>query len=184
MFPVSVFAEGGLNPFDFFPVKNEFPKAFLAIVIGFVLLAALIWKFVLPGAKTALKDRESRIEEAHNQVQTALRDVQNLRNDYDLRLKSIEAEARERIDAAVREADAVHGEIIAEAQSTADAIRRRTQEELARERNRQRLLLRRQLVQSALDAAEQSIISTNSDGIQRELIKDFATQVKTTGKEA
>ena len=184
MFPISVFAEGGFNLTDFIPFKNEFPKSFVALTLGFVLLAALLWRFVLPALKNALADRETRIETAHNEVQTALSDVRNLRNDYDARLKSIEAEARERIDAAVREAEAVRGEIIAEAQSTAEAISRRTQEELARERNRQRLLLRRQMVQSAFDAAEQSIVSTNSDSTQRELIKDFASQVKTAGKDA
>ena len=183
MFP-SVFAEFEIPPFEFGPFANEYPKSFLGIIIGFVLLVLLLAKFVLPGVKTMLKDRESRIEESHNQVQTALRDVQNLRNDYDARLKTIEAEARERIDAAVREAEAMRGEIIAEAQSTSEAIHRRTQDELSRERNRQRLMLRRQLVQSALDAAEQSIISTNSDGIQRKLIKDFVADIKTAGKGA
>ncbi len=184
MFPHSVFAEGGFSPSDFIPFHIEFPKSFLGILFGFLILAALLWRFGVPALKTALATRETQIETAHNEVQTALRDVQNLRNDYDSRLKSIEAEARERIDAAVREAETVRGEIIAEAKSTADAINRRTQEELARERNRQRLLLRRQLVQSALDAAEQSIVSTNSDSTQRELIRDFATQVKIAGKDA
>lgn len=183
MFP-SVLAEFEIPPFEFGPVANEYPKSFLGIILGFVLLVALLAKFVVPGVKNMLKERETRIETAHDQVEIALRDVRNLRNDYDSRLKTIESEARERIDAAVREAEAVRGEIIAEAQSTSDAIHRRTQEELSRERNRQRLMLRRQLVQSALDAAEQSIVSTNSDGVQRELIRDFAAQVKTAEKGA
>jgi F-type H+-transporting ATPase subunit b len=169
-----------IPPFDLGPVANHYPKAFLALIVGFALLVLLVVKFVLPGLKTMLRDRETRIETAHNQVQAALSDVKHLRDDYAVRIARIEAEARERIDAAVREAEAVREEIIAEAQNTAVAINRRTQEELARERNRQRLILRRQLVESALNAAEQSIVATNSDSTQRELIKDFTAQVKTT----
>lgn len=173
-----------IPPFGIGPFANEYPKAFLALIVGFGIFVLLAVKFGLPALKALLAQRESRIETAHNQVQTALGDVQKLRDDYAARIASIEAEQRERIDAAVREAEAVRGEIIAEAQSTANAINRRTQEELSRERTRQRLILRRQLVEAALNAAEQSIVATNSETTQRELIRDFTAQVKTAGKGA
>ena len=162
----------------FMPFVIEFPKALNAQIVGFLLLIALfLWK-VAPGLKTMLSDRASRVAEAQHQVDATLADVQRLRNDYAQRLQGIEAEARERIDAAVREAETARGEIIAEAQQSAIAIKRRTEEELARELTRQRILLRRQLVQTSIETAEYSLKAFADDKVQRQLIQDFITSAE------
>lgn len=161
-----------------FPWANEFPDRLLSLAIGFVLLLVVLWKvniplFSYPYVSGLLKERAGRIEDNHTQVERALADISQLRDDYAIRLKSIEEEARVRIDAAVRESEAVRTEIIAEAQESANALRRRAEEEIDRERTRQRILLRRQIVQTSLDAAEQSVVALSDDRMQRNLIQDF-----------
>ena len=160
------------------PWANEFPDRFLSLVIGFLLLIVVLWKvniplFSYPYVSGLLKERAGRIEDNHTQVERALADISQLRDDYATRLKSIEEEARVRIDAAVREAESVRTEIIAEAQESSNALRRRAEEEIDRERTRQRILLRRQIVQTSLDAAEQSVVAMSDDRMQRNLIQDF-----------
>lgn len=169
-------AEITLNPFAI-----EFPNSLKAQIIGFVLLVLLFqWK-VKPGLSAMLGARTTRIEESQVQVDTALAETQRLHDDYAARLKGIEREARARIDEAVQEAETVRGEIIAEAQSASIQIRRRAEEELAREQTRQRILLHRLLVQQTLDAAEQSVTEFAGESVQRQLIQDFVSQVATNG---
>src|SRR5262249_26854839 len=127
----------------------------------------------LPYWRQLLNDRATRIAQVHDQVESELADIRRVRDDYAARLQQIEIEARERIDAAVREADAARAEIIADAQQLAGQLRRRSEEEMARERIRQRILLRQQIVQIALDAAEQSVRTHSDEKVQRQLIGDF-----------
>lgn len=170
-----------VTAFPISPFNVHFPERMLPLAIGFAILLFLLWKvnipiFSWPYVSGVLKERQGRIEENHNQVERALADIRQLHNDYSSRLKSIEGEARERIDAAVREAEAVRTEIIAEAQVSATALRRRSEEEIDRERTRQRILLRRQIVQIALDAAEQSVVNQSDDRTHRQLIQEFITR--------
>ncbi len=167
-----------LQPIGFGPFfLIEHPKDILATLVGLALLALLLYKFALPGARTQLLTRASTIETGLTQVDRQLEDIAQLRNDYANRIKAIEVEQRDRIGAAVRDADNARVDIIAEAQETARALRRRSEEEMDRERTRQRILVRRQIVQITLDAAEQAVKAQNSDSVQRQLIRDFTAQV-------
>ena len=169
------------------PFAIEFPDSLKAQIIGFLLLIALFMLKVKPGLSAMLGARTTRIEEAQVQVDTALAETQRLHDDYAARLKGIEREARSRIDEAVQEAETVRGEIIAEAQQTSVLIRRRAEEELAREQTRQRILLHRLLVQQTIDAAEHSVTVFSGEDVQRQLIQNFVTEVAqptNAGKEA
>ena len=53
----------------------------------------------------------------------------------------------------------------------------RTAEEIARERTKQRILLRQQIVQITLDAAEQSVLELETETSHRQLIADFIGRV-------
>jgi F-type H+-transporting ATPase subunit b len=166
---------------QFNPVVIEDTRLILSLLIGFALLAWLVLRvnipfLSVPHYRAVLTERATRIETNKNQVDQALAEVSQLRNDYATRLARIEAEARERIDAAVREADAARAEIIAEAEQTAQVLRRRSEEEVARERTRQRILFRQQLVQRTLDSAESAIRAHSDENVQRSLISDFISR--------
>lgn len=166
------------------PWVNEFPDAFKGQVVGFVLFVALMWKFAKPAIGNMLNDRAARIAESQMQVEKALSEAKSVYEDYAARLSGIEEEQRQRISAAVREAEQVRGEIIAEAQHNAALMQRRVAEEIAREQTRQRILLHRELVQQTMYAAEASITAFSGDKVQRTLIQDFVSQVSAQEKGA
>ena len=168
------------------PFVIEDPKSFVALIVGFLVLLLILWKvnipyLSLPYFRTMLGERAGRIEEAHNQVQRALEEAQQVRNDYATRLTRIEEETRAHIDAAVKEADTARAEIIAEAQQSAVALRRRTEEEIARERQRARIQLRRQIVQITMDAASEAARTHSNEAVQRQLIRDFISRAGADG---
>ena len=163
------------------PWKLEDPDILISLLLGLAVILFLLIRFniqylSLPYWRELLHDRSARIEQTHNQVESELADIRHLRDDYAARLQQIEVEARKRIEEAVREADAAHTEIITDAQQLAAQLRRRSEEEMARERIRQRITMRQQIVQIALDAAEQSVRANSDDKVQRQLIGDFITR--------
>lgn len=173
------------SSFHLIPWELEEKSIALSLVLGFVLLVLLLWRVAVPYLsyphyRRVLDERADRIATNKRQVDEALTEIENVRNDYVQRLQRIEQEERERIDSAVREADAARAEIIAEAEVLAHAIRRRADEEQARERTRQRILFRQQLVRTTLDAAEQAIKENTDAGLQHKLIDDFITRAAGT----
>ena len=162
---------------QFGPFLLEHPKNIVATLIGLVLLGILLWRFAVPGVKTTLHERASSIGTGIQQVERQLSDVATLRSDYANRIRTIEVEQRERIAAAVQDAEEARIGIIADAEQAARALRRHGEEELAREHSRQRILFRQQLVQITLDAAEEAVRTQNSDTVQRQLIHNFIGQI-------
>ena len=174
---------------DYIPFKIEHPDAVVPLLIGLALLLFVFYRFNIvylsyPFWNELLTSRTARIETNHNQVQQALAEAKRLRDDYADRLKGIEVEQRERIAAAVKEAQTSHTEIIADAEQAAAAIRRRTEEEIARERTRQRIQLRREIVQTTFAAAEQAIKANSTDTMQHQLIGDFVARAANDGRTA
>ena len=166
----------------FGPFLLEHPKNIIANLIGLALLAILLWRFAVPGLVTMLHGRASSIDTGIQQVERQLIDVATLRSDYANRIKTIEVEQRERIAAAVRDAEEARISIISDAQQAARAVRQHGEEELDREHSRQRILFRQQLVQITLDAAEEAVRAQNSDAVQRQLIHNFVSQIARSGE--
>ena len=177
-----------LAEFQFGPIAIENPKILFAQVFGFLLFALLVWKMPktiplgIPFLKDAASERSERIGNNLALVETAVSDTQRIHDDYANRIKGIEAEARTRIDAAVREAELARADIIADAEETTKQLRRRAEDELAREQTRQRILLRQQIVALTLDAAEQSARDHSTAQTQRHLISDFITRAPPMAK--
>ncbi len=166
------------------PWAIEHPSFLLSVLVGFVLLGLLLWfvnvpQFSRPFFRALLSERAESIKTKHAQVDQATAEVQHLRDDYAARLREIETESRQRIDAAVREADAAREDIIAEAQKTARLVQLRTEEELSREQTRTRIQIRRQIVQISMDAAEKSVLANSTESVQRSLISDFIVGAST-----
>ena len=172
---------------EYIPFAIEHRGATLSLIVGLVLLLLVLYRFNIiylsyPYWKELLTARTARIETNHNQVQKALAEARTLRDDYASRLRGIEVEQRERIDAAVKEAQVSHTEIIADAEQAAAAIRRRTEEEIGRERTRQRIQLRRDIVQTTFAAAEQAVKANSTDNVQHQLIGDFVARAANDGR--
>ena len=170
-----------LAEFQLGPFALEHPSGLFATIVGLVLLVVLakpLGKFLgLPQPSVVLADRSRQIETDTLQVERQMQDIAQLRNDYANRIQTIEKEQRDRIAAAVRDADNARADILAEAEETSRALRRRGEEEMERERTRQRILLRQHMVQTTLNAAESAIKAQNSDAMQRQLIRDFTANV-------
>src|SRR2546423_4919886 len=123
--------------------------------VGLVLVAWVIVKFIWPSMiRGHLVDRHAAIVEADKQVEETMRETAEMRDDYRVRLEGIHHETQRRLDEAVHEAETLREQILAEAHANAQAIIRRGEEEVARERGKAMVLLRRQFVEGVIGAAQ------------------------------
>ncbi len=141
--------------------------------IGFALVLWIIVKFIVPMFKGILDTRQAAIVEAATQVETTLRDTQEMRNDYRERLAQIEDETRRRLADAEREAEDLRERILAEARQNAAALARRGEDEVARERAKAMLHLRTQFVKGVIGAAKHAAAGSLDTTHQRRLVDDF-----------
>ncbi len=162
-----------------FPFVLEHPPEvtdvqFLIVrTLGFLLIAVLIVKWVWPTyVQPHLSARQTAIAETADQIERTNRETEEMQTDYRRRLEGIEQETQRRIADAIREAEALRESILAEAQSTASGIVRRSQEEVARERAKAMVQLRAEFIESVIGAARHAAVHS-LDGQQRRLVDSF-----------
>jgi len=145
--------------------------------IGLLLVAGIVWKFLVPMVGSLLSERQAAISEASTQVEATLRETEELRNDYRRRLETIAGETERRIQEALREAEALRETILDEARHTAAAIVSRGHDEVERERAKARVHLRTQFVHGVISAAEHAAARSLDSSEHRRLVGEFIKDV-------
>lgn len=88
-------------------------------LIGFLLLLWFLNRFVFKPIFGILDERQRLITESYDQMDADRARMEETRRQYEQRLASIEEEAREKIQAAVKEAQGLRDSLIADAQTHA-----------------------------------------------------------------
>src|SRR5262249_28969159 len=127
---------------------------FIALsAIGFLLLFLILKKFAFGPIYGMLEQRQENIRGNLDEAQARRDEMVRLQHEYEERLAKIEDEARDKIQAAVRDAQTARDEILARAHADAEAIVQRGNEEVTRERERAMLEMRNQIADLAVSAA-------------------------------
>lgn len=142
-------------------------------LIGFGLLLWFLNRFVFKPIFGILDERQRLITESYDQMDADRARMEETRRQYEQRLQGIEEEAREKIQAAVKEAQGLRDSLIADAQTHAATLIEQGRNESERDRQRAFLEMRSQIVTLAVSAAGK-VIDANLDGArQTKLVDDF-----------
>lgn len=145
----------------------------IATIGVFMILFPVIRSFFLDPLAGAINDRNRELEHTFSEAETLRADMQRLRNEYEQRLASTEAQAREQIQAQIREATNLRQTLMAEATQRADEMVARAQQEIEQEKSRVLNELRVHVVDLSLAAAEK-IMGENMDSDRnRRLVQEF-----------
>ena len=120
-----------------------------------------------------LDERQRLITESYDQMDQDRARMEETRRQYEQRLQGIEEEAREKIQAAVKEAQALRDNLIADAQMQAATIIEQGRNESERDRQKAFLEMRSQIVTLAVTAAGKVIDENLTDARQTKLVDDF-----------
>lgn len=155
------------------------PQLLWTNIIGFVIFLVLLQQLFTRKIFGILDQRRADIQETYDQLDRDRKAMEDVRRQYEQRLAGIEAEAREKIQAAVNEAQELRVAMIAEAQKQAQAILERGRAETAREQQKAFLEMRQQMVSLAVAAAGKVIGESLNDARHARLVDEFIANVGT-----
>jgi F-type H+-transporting ATPase subunit b len=159
---------------------EHFPiyPAILLQIVGFFVLFGLLKTFFFGPIGHVINDRERIVRERLDDAEASRVKMNAAREDYEKRIAEIEAEARNRIQEAMKQANATKDEMLAGAHTQADSIVAKGKADLEREREKVEATLRDRIADLAVTAAGR-IISKNLDAkTQRSLVDEVLNQVK------
>ncbi len=137
-------------------------KLILIQSIGFLCLVAILVKFAFGPILKLLATRQTHIQGNIDEAQARRDEMVRLQHDYEDRLAKIEDEARDKIQAAVKEAHAARDEILAKAKTDSEAIVERGRQEIEQERQKSMITMRDEVANLAIGAASR-VVKTNLD---------------------
>jgi F-type H+-transporting ATPase subunit b len=145
--------------------------------IGFILIAWLVGKFIIPMIGGMLDERKKAIIDAAAQVENTMHEAEQMRNEYKTRLDGIQEETRIRLEAAVKEAESLQKQIQQEAERDAQTLIQRGYDEVSRERAKAYLRLKEQFVNDVINAAQYAAQRSLGDEDKNRLIDEFIDNV-------
>jgi F-type H+-transporting ATPase subunit b len=133
------------------------PKTIIIQVIGFLVVLAVLWKFVFGKVGGLLDERRSEIATQLEQLRTDREELDRLTAETRQRLADIETEAQTKIQAAIEQGNSEHQQILTQARQEADDEVARARTEIQREKDEAISELRGVVAELAIDAASKII---------------------------
>jgi F-type H+-transporting ATPase subunit b len=149
------------------------PKMLVTQIVGFIILVALLKRLLYAPLFGVIDQRQADIKATYDQLDADRASMERTRREYEERLAGIENEARERIQAAIKEAQTLRDGIVADAQQQAEIIVQRGRNESERERQKAFLEMRQEIVELAVAAAGKLVGDSLDGPRQTKLVDDF-----------
>ena len=147
-------------------------------ILGFLLLffglKHLAWKRILG----LLDDRRERIRKDFAAAEATKVKAEELRADYEAKLREIDAMSRKKIEEAMREAAVLASELREQARSESNAILAKAAAEVERERAKARVALRDDMVQMVIRGVEKVLHERLTANKQDELVSRFIDELE------
>ncbi len=147
-------------------------------IIGFLITVWLLKKFAWKPLLSMMDERRQKIKDEFQRIDDEKAKAAQLKSDYENKLKNIESERRQKISEAVNEANKIASEIKAGAQTEARGIVARTAEQLDRDIAKAKVLLKEDMVNITMSAAEKILHEKLDEKKERQLIDKFISSIE------
>ena len=152
---------------------NVDPKLILVNIIGFVILLVVAKKIVFDPIGKVVTERGSDINDQYGRLESAQREMETLKADYEARLAAVEAEAREKIQSAIKEAQSARDQILADANQKSHEIVSKAEAEAERAKEQAMTDLRMRIVDIAVGTTRRIIGESLSADRQAALVDEY-----------
>ena len=149
----------------------------LTQIFGFLVMVWILRKFAWGPLMATLDERRNKIAGEFGEADRLKAEANELKGKYEQELRTIDAQAREKIQDAVAEGQKVAAEIKSQAQSEAQARLVRANDEIEREREKAKETLRTHVVDLSMRTAEKILRQKIDDDAQRKLVGEFVDEV-------
>ncbi|MEI7987216.1 MAG: F0F1 ATP synthase subunit B [Armatimonadota bacterium] len=152
---------------DFQPGKT------LGSIGMFLILFPVIQSFFIAPLAAAIEERNTNLENTFSEVESMRSEMATMKSDYERKLAETEADAREKINSQIKEAQTLRQSLMAEAASKSDALIKQAQEEIAGEKSKALRDIQVHVTDLALAAAEKVVGKNMDSDTNRKLVADF-----------
>jgi len=150
----------------------------LTHMIGFLVVVWLMKKFAWKPLLNMMDERRQKIVDEFQKIDDDRAEVEQIKSDYEGKLKNIDAERRQKITEAVNEGNKIASDIKLKAQEQARDIINRTNEQLERDVAKAKVQLKEEMVTITLTAAEKILREKLDEKKERELIGKFIDNIE------
>jgi F-type H+-transporting ATPase subunit b len=147
------------------------------IGITLVLFPLINILYVKP-LKEAIDQRNSDLERTFTEAEHLRQEMTSMRTDYERRLQETEAQARDQIQAQIREAQNLRSTLMADASKRADELLERATQEIEAEKQKAITELRLHVVDLSLTAATRVLGENMDTDKNRRLVSEFIDKVE------
>jgi len=145
--------------------------------VSLIILVAILKKYLFGRILEVLDERRALVRKEQDEAAADRQAMADARTDYEQRLRNIEAEAREHIQAAIKEAQQLREQIVTDARGQGEGLLKRAQEEIQREKQKALVELRTEVAELAVGAATKILGRTIDAQAQRDLIGSVVQDV-------
>ena len=146
-------------------------------ILGFLLMVWILRRYAWGPVTAMLEARRQKIAGEFDEAERRKAEANDLKARYELELRGIEAQARQRLQEAMAEGQKLAAELKAQAQEDASHRMQQAADEIAREREKAKEILKEQMVALSVRAAEKILRQKLDDQGQRKLAGEFIDQV-------
>jgi F-type H+-transporting ATPase subunit b len=154
------------------------PGKTIAVIGVFLILFPVIKTFYLNPLSDAINQRNSDLERTFAEAENLRTQMTQMKTDYEQRLTATEAQAREQIQAQIKEAQDLRTQLMHEAAGKAEEMVKRAQEEIENEKRKVIGELRLEVVNLTLSATEKILGENMNSERNRKLVEDFISTVE------
>ncbi len=152
-------------------------------MIGILLiLFPVIRSFFIDPLAQAINDRNRELEKTFSEAETLRHEMTEMKTAYERRILDTEADAREKIQSQIKEAQDLRVQLMADAATAKEQMISQAQEEIGREKDRIINDLRVEVVNMTLGATERVLGQSVDSDTNRRLIAEFIDKVEVPGK--
>ncbi len=153
------------------------PKLVLTQILGFVVMVWILSRFAWKPILGALEARREKIAGEFAEAERRQQAAEKLKAEYEAHLRGIEAEKRAKIQEGLAEGQKLAEEIRSHAQHEAQDRLHKAADEIAREREKSKEMLKEQVIALSLRTAEKILATARDDPAQRALAGKFIDEV-------
>jgi F-type H+-transporting ATPase subunit b len=153
---------------------NQLIAHVLSFIVFFFLVRGAFLSIIYP----PMKERRERIQAEQARIEKEKAEAVRLREEYENRLKRIEAESREVIHSAVTEGQRLAAEIGEIARTEAQGMITRAREEIALERDKAQVAIKNEVVELAMGIAAKVVHEELTADKHKKLVDRFLAEVE------
>ena len=147
-------------------------------VINFLLFVFILYRYVIPTVRDALRQRREKITLALEEAKRAKEEAERLRKDYELKLAGLAAEQEKIQEQALEAAERERRRIVEEARQMAERVKSEVQLIAQREVEEARRTLRQEAANQAVRMATELIQSRLTQTDHRRFVQDLVIEVQ------